>query len=404
MNTTIVGFQWCPVTYHLKHFLQRNNVPFTHIDAVSRLGRELAERFDCAEDELPLVTFPDGRALRKPDDVDVARAIGINTSPSRKHYDLLVVGAGPGGLAAAIYGASEGLATVVVDADAPGGQAGTTSLIENYFGFPEGVSGTQLVTRSVAQALRLGAELVAPRRVRNLVRDDDGLWHARLDGKGFDLITADSVVLATGVTWRKLPQIPEDHELLGRGVYYGFSMAEAGDCVGQTCIVVGAGNSAGQAAVHLAERGAHVVMLVRGESLRKRMSEYLVRKIEASSDITVRYRTEVYQPVPQEGRLMGVHVDVAGAIKYVPAERLFVMIGGVANTDWLPAAVERDARGFVKAGGGILAHETSMKGLFVVGDVRAESVKRVASAVGEGSVVVSEVHQHLARKEREVVQ
>ena len=398
----VVGDRWNPDGHRLRDFLARHQIPYAFLD----VERDDAARALAGGAALPLVVTPGGERFENPATTALAEALGLQRTAEREFYDLAIVGGGPAGLASAVYGASEGLKTVLVERDAPGGQAGTSSRIENYLGFPSGLSGADLARRGVSQARRFGVEILAPVEVARL----------RLDGpyKVLELasgaeIACHALMLSLGVDWRKLPAEGADR-LEGRGVYYGAAMSEVERCRDEHVVVVGAGNSAGQAALHFAEVAAKVTVLVRSGDLAKSMSQYLVDRIEAHPAIDVALG-EAVQACHGEDHLTSVTlVDRAGATREVDTSVLFVFIGAAPRTDWLGEALARDARGFVRTGPDLTAAdlagwplerapfllEASVPGVFAAGDVRHESVKRVASAVGEGSVAVAFVHRHLA--------
>lgn len=399
----LLADRWSAEGHRLRDFLSRNNVPYRFED----VERDDGARAEADGAELPLVILEGGDRLEAPSARDLAARIGLRQEAEREFYDLAIVGGGPAGLASAVYGASEGLKTVLLEREAPGGQAGTSSRIENYLGFPAGLSGADLARRGVAQAERFGVEILAPVEVTALRQDGPYKILELADGRE---LSCAALMLATGVDWRKLPASGAP-EFEGRGVYYGAAMTEAMGCAGQHVLVVGAGNSAGQGALHFADYADRVTVLVRGDDLAKSMSQYLVDRIEAHERIDVRLNTEV-EACEGDGHLQRVClVDrETGATEAVDSSYLFVFIGAAPHTDWLPASIARDERGFVRTGpdlrGGDLDGwplerdpfllESSVPGVFVAGDVRHESVKRVASAVGEGSVAVAFVHQHLA--------
>jgi thioredoxin reductase (NADPH) len=405
----VVGHLWSDRSYETKMFLTRNHVPYRWLDVErDEEARRLLELAEVGADDLPLVLVPDGETLRTPTTVELAHALGLRTQAQQPLYDLCIVGCGPGGLAAAVYAASEGLRTVIVERDAPGGQAGQSASIENYLGFPKGLSGADLTHRAVAQAARFGAETVLARDVVGL--ETRGPVRAiALDGGGE--IEARAVLIATGVSYRRL-QGPGLDALGSRGVYYGASASEAVQCEGEEVYVVGAANSAGQAALNFAQYAKRVVMVVRAPRLDDTMSEYLVRRIRSADNVEVRVRTEV---VAAHGEQHLEAITLAdrenGTEQEVPASWLFVFIGASPRTDWLGDDVVRDARGFVVTGPDLqlpehsgrwpLARspyplETSVPGVFAAGDVRLDSMKRVASAVGEGAMSVYLVHRYLA--------
>ena len=408
-DVRVVGDRWSEASHLVKTFLANNHVPYVWLDVERDAeGARLRDLAGAQPEDLPLVLVPDGETLRAPTPVAVATALGLRTRPERDLYDLCIVGGGPAGLAAAVYAASEGLSTVVVEHDAPGGQAGQSAAIENYLGFPRGLSGADLAQRAIAQARRFGAEMVLARDVVAL--EARGPVRAvRLDGA--DDIEARSVVLATGVSYRRL-DAPGIDALAGRGVHYGSNAGQAAACTGDEVYVVGAANSAGQAALNLARYASRVTLVVRGDALEASMSQYLVQRIRADERIRVLCRTEVV------GAAGDGHVERltlsdrhTGATTEVDAAWLFVYIGASPRTDWLGADVVRDDHGFVVTGHDLVtgqrAHEwalarppfaleTSLPGVFAAGDVRSDSMKRVASAVGEGSMSVYFVHRYLA--------
>jgi len=405
----IVGEQWSARSHELRDLLQRNGVPHGFYAADSREGRELLGSARRDGSRLPLTVFPDGRVLVDPSNAEVASALGVRTRPEESSCELAVVGAGPAGLAAALYGASEGLSTVLLEAEALGGQAGTSTMIRNYLGFPRGISGEELARLASEQATLFGASFVYSRVVD--LRSGRGAHELVLsDGT---TITARAVVLATGVTYRRL-DVPGTDRLIGAGVFYGAAATEAQALAGQPVFVVGAANSAGQAALHLARYASRVTLVVRGPSLAAKMSNYLIREIERASNIAVRTQTEIVEATGG-GRLerLTLHHTASAAEEVVDAAGLFVLIGALPHTDWLPTTLMRDEDGYIRTGpdlidgeGNAPAHwplrrapvlyETSMPGVFAAGDVRHRSIKRVASAVGEGSVTVQQVHDHLS--------
>jgi thioredoxin reductase (NADPH) len=388
-------------SHEIRDLLSRNSVPFGFHPPDSEIGRALLEQAPPgARTTAPVLVTFDGQVLVDPANTDIARALGIPTSGGAGTYDVLVIGAGPGGLAAAVYGASEGLRTAVLEQEAIGGQAGSSSLIRNYLGFPRGVSGTELAVRAVQQAGMFGAETVYGRATAITANGAERV--VSLAGGGH--IAARAVVIATGVSYRRLG-IPSLEARVGVGVFYGAAASEAPAVRGEEVYVVGGANSAGQAALHLARYAAKVTLLVRAPTLRATMSDYLVRQIAAADTIDVRHRTEVIDAIG-DGRLSGLVLrGPTGATSTVPAAALFVLIGAEPHTDWLPAEIERDKHGYIRTGTHISApdhhrppspFETSMAGVFAIGDVRHGSVKRVAAAVGEGSVAIRQVHDYLA--------
>ena len=398
----LVGDRWSPDGHRLRDFLSRNQIPYTFLD-VER-DPEAASLVD--GEGLPLIITPDGQRLSNPSNGEVAATSGLQHEAERDFYDLAIIGGGPAGLASAVYGASEGLKTVLIEREAPGGQAGTSSRIENYLGFPSGLSGADLARRGVSQARRFGVEILAPVEVTGL-RAEGPYKILELDGGGE--IACHALMLSVGVDWRKLPADGADR-LEGCGVYYGAAMTEAMGCTDEHVFVVGAGNSAGQAALHFADYATRVTMVVRGDSLAKSMSQYLVDRIEAHERIDTRLGAEV-TACHGDDRMESVTLrdNEAGTTEEVETHYVFVFIGAAPETDWLGDFIARDDRGFVRTGPDLteadLEHwpldrapyllETSVPGVFVAGDVRHDSVKRVASAVGEGSVAVAFVHRHL---------
>ena len=397
----LVADRWGADGHRLRDFLSRNQIPYQFLD-VER--DDDAQRL-AGDGPLPLVVTTAGERLENPSNAEVAQAAGLQREAERDFYDLAIVGGGPAGLATAVYGASEGLSTVLVEREAPGGQAGTSSRIENYLGFPSGLSGADLARRGVSQARRFGVEILAPVEVAAL--RTEGPYKVLEFADGGEL-ACHALMLSTGVDWRKLPAEGADR-LEGRGVYYGAAMTEAQRCAGERVLVVGAGNSAGQAALHFAEYADQVTILVRSGDLSKSMSRYLVDRIEAHEAIDVRLGAEV-AACHGEDRLESVTLDTEGGAEEVETHYVFVFIGARPHTDWLGDLLARDGRGFVRTGPDLTESdlrdwpldrapfllEASVPGVFVAGDVRHESVKRVASAVGEGSVAVAFMHRHLA--------
>jgi thioredoxin reductase (NADPH) len=403
----IVGDRWDPTCYEIRDALGRNNIPYGFYDRDSPEGAELLARLAEVPDH-PVLFLADGRILTDYAAADVAEAVGARVHPKRRAYDLVIVGAGPAGLSAAVYGASEGLLTLVLESRAMGGQAGTSSRIRNFLGFPAGISGDELAERAFQQAWMFGAEFVFINGAAGLAAQGEELAVTLADG---DQVTALAVVLATGVTYRQL-DTPGVADLIGAGVFYGSPISEAPALKDQDIFIVGAGNSAGQAAIYFAKSARSVTLLVRGDTLAKTMSDYLIKEIENTARLTVRLQTEVAE-ARGDHRLSELLIRDCrtGQEEAVRAAGLFVMIGAVPHTDWLPDSIARDRHGYILTGRDLpdsdspggnrvppAALETSLAGVFAVGDVRAGSVKRVASAVGEGSVVIPQVHSHLQRQ------
>jgi thioredoxin reductase (NADPH) len=412
-NPTLVGERHAWHTHRVRTFLDRNLVEYRWVDADSDEGRGLlVDAFGGAAPALPALVLADGSAVAQPSNVEIARRLGIATTPSRDVYDLVVVGAGPAGLAAAVYGASEGLSTVLIEREAPGGQAGQSSKIENYLGFPDGLPGAELMRRATRQARDFGAEIVQPTSAISLEpAGEEGTSRVQLSNH--TVLTASSTVIATGVQYRRL-RAPGVADLTGAGVYYGASPRAAAEHAGRRVFVVGAANSAGQAAVHFAEHACEVTMLVRGPSLAQRMSRYLVDKIDAAENIEVLTGTELAE-AHGSSRLEAISLagDHAGRVE---TDGVFVFIGAVPHTEWLDGMLACDEHGFVLAGRDLVdrhpdlvrgpggrdpyALESSVPGVFVAGDARHGSVKRVAAAVGEGAMAVQLVHRYLSEAGR----
>ncbi len=409
-ETKVVGHRWSARSAEVREFLARNQVPYRWYASDEPEGQRLLEAAQADGLTLPLVICEDGQPLIAPADAELAAHVGLATTPSKDFYDLVVIGGGPAGLGAAVYGASEGLKTVLVERTATGGQAGQSSRIENYLGFPDGVSGAQLTDRARRQAAKFGAEVLTTRDVTRLEVKGSARGVSFADGTSID---AHTVILATGVAYRQ-HDAPSLREFTGRGVYYGSALTEAGACGGQDIYVVGGANSAGQAAVYLSRHAKSVTLLVRGSSLERSMSYYLIKQIEDIPTINVRTCTEV---VSAEGtdhlESLTLRNTATGATDVVDAQMLFLFIGAAPCTEWLDGVVHRDERGFIVAGPDLAVNgerppgweldrlpyhlETSVPGVFVAGDVRSESAKRVASAVGEGAMAVMLVHRYLEK-------
>jgi thioredoxin reductase (NADPH) len=402
----VVGHRFSRESHELRDFLARNRVPMRWLDVErDSEAREILKVAGVDAERLPVALLEDGELLERPSVLELAERLGVAGSPAADHYDLVIVGGGPAGLAAAVYGASEGLRTVLVEREAPGGQAGQSSRIENYLGFPAGLSGSDLARRATDQARRLGAELLTVQDAAGL-RVEGSARIVELSAGGE--LSAHCVLVASGVSYRQL-EAPGFAELTGAGVYYGAAITEARSCENQHVVVIGGANSAGQAAVHFSRFADRVTMLVRGDSLAKSMSHYLIEQIEGLPNVEVRTGTEAVAAAGEEGRLKRLRLRGPGGEEHdEDVDACFVFIGAAPRTDWLDRVVARDGRGFILAGPDARAAdgwplgrdpyvlETSVPGVFVAGDVRARSIKRVASAVGEGSMAVSLIHEYLS--------
>jgi thioredoxin reductase (NADPH) len=401
----LLSGRWAPRGHAIRDFLTRNQVPYVWLDPeADEAGRQLAASLaDAVDPTEPLLVFTDGRVLRDPSNRQLADAVGMSTRATLPFYDLVIVGAGPAGLAAAVYGASEGLKTLLVEREAPGGQAGTTSRIENYLGFPSGLSGSDLARRALTQARRLGAEILSSQEVSTVRRDDPYRTLVLDDGSE---LSCQAVVVATGVSYRQL-EVPGAVELAGAGVFYGAATTEAVLYRGSEVGVIGAGNSAGQAAVHLSRFASRVHLLVRGEGLEASMSAYLIEQIGALENVELHPRTEVRELRGSEHLQSAVFSGPNGELE-LPISAVFVFIGQQPRTAWLDGVVARDEKGFILTGAEVADRhgwnldrepfllESSLPGLMAAGDVRHRSVKRIASAVGEGAMAVQFVHLYLA--------
>jgi thioredoxin reductase (NADPH) len=408
----VLGTRWSPRCYEMRDFLARNHVPCQWIDVELSANdpetKQLLEALGPEATNLPVVLFPDGTKLH--DNLQVAEKVGLRTRAQTDFYDLAIVGGGPAGLAAAVYGASEGLTTVMIEQEAPGGQAGLSSRIENYLGFPTGLSGADLARRAVVQARRFGVEILAPQRVVGIRTENSYRILKLADGSE---ISCHALMISTGVQWRRL-EAPGIDRLQGAGVYYGGGATEALSCKGEIVYVVGGANSAGQAAMNFAKYADRVYMLVRGESLSGTMSKYLIDQIDQMPNIELWTHASVAE-VHGESHLEEVSVLCSDTdkIERVPASAMFIFIGALPQTDWLGDLIERDERGFIFTGPDLTRNgdrprgwtlerdpyllETNIPGVFAVGDVRHGSIKRVASGVGEGSVAVQFIHQYLSK-------
>ena len=410
----VLGTRWSPRSYDLRDFLARNHVPYQWIDVeISANDPETKRLMDALGSEgadLPIVLFPDGTKLLESLPADVAKKVGLRTRAQTDFYDLAIVGGGPAGLAAAVYGASEGLKTVMIEKEAPGGQAGMSSRIENYLGFPAGLSGNDLARRAVVQAQRFGVEILSPLEAVGVRTEGSYRIIKMADGNE---ISCHALMISTGVQWRKL-EVEGIARLQGAGVYYGGGATEALSCAGEIVYVVGGANSAGQAAMNFAKYAERVIILVRGDSLAATMSQYLIDQIKETPNIQIWAHANM---VEAHGTTHLEEISVlcsdTNKIERVPATSMFIFIGALPRTDWLAGLVERDERGFILTGPDLIRDgqhpkgwtldrdpfllETNVPGIFAVGDVRFGSVKRVASGVGEGSVAVQFIHQYLSK-------
>jgi thioredoxin reductase (NADPH) len=410
----VLGTRWSPRSYELRDFLARSHVPYQWIDVEGSANdpetKRLLDALGPEATDLPVVLFPDGTKLLKSAPSEVAQKVGLRTRAQTSFYDLAIVGGGPAGLAAAVYGASEGLHTVMVEREAPGGQAGMSSRIENYLGFPSGLSGGDLARRGVVQAQRFGVEILAPQEAVGVRTEGPYRIIKLADGNE---ISCHALMIASGVQWRRL-EAPGIDRLQGAGVYYGGGATEALSCKGEVVYVVGGANSAGQAAMNFAKYAERVVILVRGESLASTMSQYLIDQIKETPRIQLWTHASVAE-AHGETHLEEISVlcSDTNKLERVPASSMFIFIGALPRTDWLGNLVERDDRGFILTGPDLMHGgerpkgwalerdpfllETNVPGIFAVGDVRHGSVKRVASGVGEGSVAVQFIHQYLSK-------
>jgi thioredoxin reductase (NADPH) len=407
----IICSRWSPKSHQIKDFLARNHIPYLLLDIEKEQeAQQLMSYTGTHISDLPLVIFPNGSYLTQPTLIQIAEKIGLKTRPEMPFYDLVIVGGGPAGLAAAVYGASEGLRTTLVEREAPGGQAGTSSRIENYLGFPSGLSGADLARRAVTQAKRFGVEIIAPQEVTSIFLQDAYRIVKLVDGSE---LSCHALLIATGVSYHKL-NVPNIDKLTGCGIYYGAAISEALSCLNEDVYIVGGANSAGQAAVYLAKYARHVTMLLRSDSLAKSMSKYLIDQILETENITVKPYSEIVD-VHGETNLEEITImnNQTGVKETVPARVLFILIGARPHTEWLANIVERDEQGFIFTGSNLihdgrypkgwplerqpLLLESSVPGIFVAGDVRYGSVKRVASAVGEGAIAVQLIHQYLSK-------
>jgi thioredoxin reductase (NADPH) len=406
----VVGDRWSPESHRTRDFLARNRVPYRWLDVEgSKEAGEILANADHGTPKLPLVVYEDGTYAEAPENREIAKKIGLQTRAEQQFYDLLIVGGGPSGLAAAVYGASEGLKTVLVEREAPGGQAGTSSRIENYLGFPKGLSGGDLARRAVDQARRFEVEILTPQEV-SAVRVEDPYRIVTLSDE--TEISCYALIITTGVSYRKL-DAPGVDRLTGRGIYYGAAQTEAFSCKDEDVFIVGGANSAGQAAMFFSGKAGKVFLLCRGDDLGRGMSDYLVRQIEAMDNIEVLLNTSVASADGEDHlERLTMSDSATGETQTVPAHSLFIFIGAAPKTEWLAGLVERDRREFILSGPDLMRDgkrpkgwrperdpfllETSVPGIFVAGDVRHGSIKRCASAVGEGSIAVQFVHRYLS--------
>jgi thioredoxin reductase (NADPH) len=409
----LFGTRWSPKAYELRMFLAQNHLPYQWVDVEQSSTTDssaVLHKSDGTPETLPLMIFPDGTKFSEPTSADIAKKIGLRTHSDVEFYDLAIVGGGPAGLAAAVYGASEGLRTVMIEREAPGGQAGLSSRIENYLGFPAGLSGRDLARRAVVQATRFGVEILSPQEAGSVRIEGPYRIIEMTDGSK---VSCHALLLAMGVQWRSLGVTGEER-FRGAGVYYGGGVTEAMACKGETVYVVGGANSAGQAAINFAGYAEKVVMMIRRESLNATMSQYLIDQIKKTPNIEVWPQTSVAEVHgDQHLEEISIYCSSTKKTERVPAKSLFIYIGALPRTDWLGDLVQRDARGFILSGPDLLRDgkrpqgwtierdpsllESSVPGIFVVGDVRHGSVKRVASGVGEGAVAIQFVHQYLAK-------
>jgi thioredoxin reductase (NADPH) len=409
----VLGHRWSPQSYGVRDFLARNQVPYRFFD-VETADRnpeiqKMLDEYGGESAKLPIAIFSDGTPLAQPSIADIAARLGLRTRAETSFYDLLIVGGGPAGLGAAVYGASEGLRTVMIEGEAPGGQAGMSSKIENYLGFPSGLSGADLARRAVAQARKFGVEILAPQEVTKLRVEGASKFVTLLDGTE---IGAKALVIATGVSYRKL-DVPGMDRVQGAGVYYGAAMTEAATCKGEDVYIVGGANSAGQAAMFFSQHARRVVMLVRGGSLEASMSQYLIDQIRQTENIHVELNSHITEVFGEDHlEAISIKCSTSGEVQRVQTGHLFVFIGAAPRTDWLSGVLLREEKGFILTGPDLMPDgkrpkdwpldrdpwllEACVPGVFVAGDVRYRSVKRVASGVGEGANAVQFVHQYLS--------
>ena len=404
-RVTLIGHRWDTASADLRRFLARNQISFDWVTPDAPEAMAFLDATHRPATDRPVARLADGTIIENPEVRDLASRLGLQTSPSATEFDVAIVGGGPAGLAAAVYGASEGLRTIVVEREAPGGQAGTSSRIENYLGFPSGISGDELANRALQQARRLGAEILV---TRSVARIDPAKHEVFLDGA--DVIRTRSFILATGVTWRRLA-IEGIDRLVGKGVFYGAARNEANTIHGQDVHLIGAGNSAGQAALHFSSHARKVTLLVRGRRLEDSMSHYLIEQLRLKSNIAVQFGSEIHS-VHGDSNLSAIDIleRTSGEVRRYATGGLFIFIGADAETEWLPADIARNERGYILTGDDVRKAgrwsyhrdpyllETSAPGVFACGDVRLSPVKRVASAVGEGSMAIAFVQQYVAHE------
>ena len=406
----VIGYRWSPKTHKIKDFLARHHVPYIwrDLEKDTSAAEIVCDRnLDCSK--LPLLVFPDGSQLKSPSILDIANQIGLKTDAEMPFYDLIIVGGGPAGLASAVYGSSEGLKTLLIEKEAPGGQAGTSSRIENYLGFPAGLTGGDLARRAVIQAYKFGTEILTPQEVTRIRTEGQYRIITLVNG---DELNCHALVIATGVSYTRL-KVPGIKRLTGAGVYYGAAITEAISCSNQDVYIVGGANSAGQAAMYLSKYAKTVTLLIRGDSLAAKMSQYLIDQIYLTNNIKVRLLTRVEEVLGKNQLESLIVTNLAtGELETITTQALFIFIGAKPNTAWIKDVVKLDRAGYVVTGSDIeqnrqkpkswnvqrepYLYETSVPGIFAIGDIRSQSVKRVASAVGEGSVTVKFVHQYLA--------
>ncbi|AXT50946.1 response regulator [Aquimarina sp. BL5] len=407
----VVGYQYSPKSHDIKDFLSGNLFPFQWLDAeTSDKAKEIIELYKLVPTDLPVISLEDGNCYKNPDIIELATALGLNAHPQDNLYDVVIIGAGPSGLAAAVYGGSEGLKTLLIEKHAPGGQAGTSSRIENYLGFPNGLSGQELTHRAITQAKRFGIEFLSPQEVTSITEKDG--YKSILLGNG-ECISAKSVVITTGVNYRKL-EAEGIENYTGAGIYYGSSMTEAQACANKEVYIVGGGNSAGQSAVYLSKFAKNVYISVRKKDLTSSMSSYLIDQIDAIDNITLLGNTNVTRALGEKERLTALELtdSITSETKIVDADALFIFIGAKPYTDWIALDIIKNERGFIETGRDLNRYdnfkkiwkkdrepfllETCSPGIFASGDVRAGAMNRVASAVGEGAMAIKFVHEYLA--------